>query len=73
MSIHVFYRRNLVNKICQKLLNRENHRFVVRIVLLTDKNFLLVASIEVGDFDAFRAQVLCLPRVEFEVMGVMCC
>ena len=33
MSRHVFYRRNFVNKICQKLLNSENDRLDVRIVL----------------------------------------
>ncbi len=71
MSIHVFYRRNLVNKICQKLFNRENDQLDVRIVLLTDKNVFLTLNKEI--FIAFRAQVLCLSRVAFEVMGVMCC
>ena len=42
-----FYRRNLVNKICKKLLNSENHRLVVRIVLLTDKNVLLAFKKEI--------------------------
>ena len=37
MSIHDFYRRNIVNKICQKLLKSENDRLDVRIVLLTER------------------------------------
>ena len=71
MSIHVFYRQSLVNKIWKKLLSSENHRLGVRIVLLTNKTVLLALKKEI--LSPFARNCLCLPRVPFEVMGVMYC
>ncbi len=63
MSIHVFYRRNLVNKICQKLLIRENHRLAVRIVLLTDNNVLLALNEEMLSPFARKCVVFAASRI----------
>ena len=71
MSIHVFYRQSLVNKIWEKMLSSENHRLGVRIVLLTNKTVLLALKKEI--LSPFARNCLCLPRVPFEVMGVMYC
>ena len=63
MSIHDFYRQNIVNKICQKLLKSENDRLDVRIVLLTDKNVLLALKLEISSPFAGASVVFAANRI----------